>query len=89
MSARLAAVPTLPEGINYVFSEDDMNRLRRAQLAAALLAALSSEAVSFVDVSHDSIAAVAEYIAQDVHGALNNAQRVGPASPPTRGLVTD
>lgn len=85
MNARLAAVPSLPEGISYVFSEDDLNRLRRAHQAAALLAALSSEAVSFVDVPHDSIAAVAEYIAQDIHGVLDNAQRIGPAPSPTRG----
>ncbi|MFK3649309.1 hypothetical protein ACI2IY_12875 [Lysobacter enzymogenes] len=89
MSPRLAAVPSLPEGINYVFSEDDLDRLRRAQLAAALLAALSSEAVSYVDVPHDSIAAVAEYIAQDIHGVLNNAQRIGPAPSTTRGPVPD
>lgn len=75
---------TRPSGITYVFGEDDMNRLWRAQHAATLLAALSSEAVDFVNVSRDSTAAVAEYIAQDVLDVLNKAQRVAPAPTTTR-----
>lgn len=77
--------PSLPDGISYVFGEDDMNRLWRAQQAATLLAALSTEAVSFVNVSRDSTAAVAEYIAQDVMDVLGKAQRIGPTPTPPRG----
>ena len=79
------AASALPAGINYVVSEDDMNRLWRAQHAATLLAALSTEAVHFVNISRDSTAAVAEYIAQDVLDVLNKAQRIGPTpTPPPR-----
>ena len=75
----------LQDGLSFAVSEDDMNRLARAQHAATLLAALSSEAVSFVNVSRYSTAAVAEYIAQDVLDVLNRAQRIGPTPTPTRG----
>lgn len=83
MSARTP--PSLPDGFSYVFSEEDMNRLWRAQQATTLLAALSNEAVRFVNVSRDSTAAVAEYIAQDVMDVLSKAQRIGPMPPPPRG----
>ena len=85
MSTRTPVGSPLQDGLSFAVSEDDMNRLWRAQHAATLLAALSTEAVSFVNVSLDSTAAVAEYIAQDVLDVLNKAQRIGPTPTPSRG----
>jgi len=85
MSTRTPVGSPLQDGLSFAVSEDDMNRLWRAQHAATLLAALSTEAVSFVNVSRDSTAAVAEYIAQDVLDVLNRAQSIGAMPKPSRG----
>lgn len=87
MSTRSPIASSLPDSVSYVFSENGVNRLWRAQQAATLLAALATEAVSFVNVSRDSTAAVAECIAQGAMDVLNQAQRISPV--PTTSLGPD
>ncbi len=50
----------------------DYDRLWRAQQAATLLAALNNEYAAAAGISHDSTAAVAEYIRDDMLDILNH-----------------
>ena len=52
----------------------DYDRLWRAQQAATLLAAINNHVADVGGISHDSTAAVAEYIRDDMLDILNHAQ---------------
>ena len=51
---------------------DDYDRLWRAQQAASLLAAINNNVAAEGGISHDSTAAVAEYIRDDMLQILNH-----------------
>lgn len=55
---------------------DDYDRLWRAQQAAALLAAINAAIAADAGISHDSTAAVAEYIRDDMLDILNHSTAV-------------
>lgn len=59
----------------YTVSEEEMNRLWRAKHAAALLAAFDNDSRNLGSISRDSLAAVAEYVADDMQAVLRRIEQ--------------
>jgi predicted Zn-dependent protease len=62
--------------LQFAFLEDDYYRLWRAHHAAALLATLSGDLATRNGISHDSTAAVADYIQQELQEVLGSATQI-------------
>ncbi|MFC3549430.1 hypothetical protein ACFOLC_00200 [Lysobacter cavernae] len=78
------SAPSLPTGLTYVLSEDEVTRLWRAKHAATLLAAFDGDTANLRSVTRDNLAAVADYIAEDVENVLRQAEkRRAQSHPPT------
>lgn len=73
----------LPEDADYSITEEDHNRIWRAQHAATLLAALGNDVAVGAGISHDGPAAVADYIREELLDVLLSARHLrAPAAPP-------
>lgn len=71
MAARMTkAAHALPPDAQ-VFTLADNDRLWRCQMAVALLAAITEDVAQDHGISHDSVAAVAEFVRDDMLGVLN------------------
>lgn len=64
----------------FLIKPQDFDRLWRAQQAVTLLAALNNDAASSAGISHASLAAIAEYIRDDMLQILNSAEPADEAA---------
>ncbi|UKE73238.1 hypothetical protein [Xanthomonas graminis] len=81
-----------PSELLFAINEDNFYRLWRAHHAAALLSALDNDHAAGSDISHDSTAAVADYVQQELLEILGSAKKLRPTSnkiapPPGADLV--
>ncbi|KTF40678.1 hypothetical protein [Xanthomonas translucens] len=71
-----------PNELLFAINEDNFYRLWRAHHAAALLSALDNDHAAGSGVSHDSTAAVADYVQQELLEILGSAKKLRDTTKP-------
>ncbi|PPT94924.1 hypothetical protein XaraCFBP7407_13010 [Xanthomonas arboricola pv. arracaciae] len=73
-----------PDDADYTISEEEHDRLWRVQQADSLLATLNHDIATRAGISHDGIAAVADYIREELLDIACSAKHLRePTHPPT------
>ncbi|AKO14258.1 hypothetical protein BRN51_16400 [Xanthomonas oryzae pv. oryzae] len=74
----------LPSDADYAINEEEHDRLWRAQQAVSLLATINQDVATRASVGHDGVAAIADYIQEELLDILSSAWHLRePLNPPT------
>lgn len=74
-----------PEDADYTISEEEHDRLWRVQQAASLLATLNHDIATRAGISHDGIAAVADFMREELLDIACSTRHLREASKPPTG----